>query len=353
MSHRIRLTGDRRRGRVAGGALAAAALAAAAIASAGASAADEPVTAESPATVDRIATPDGTPNKGTRAPEKPDLGTILPSAEFEQASFEAAGVGLRNQPQGEITINGVKGRPIKTFVYWAEITNADSSPGSRLSIARTSPPNPIASVTVVGTPVGQGPSPCWGGDRLTVYRGTIPSFVARGNGTYTIKPRRRGSSIKGESPWPGLLDPPYLEGASLVMVYPADDSSVSVFDGAVDGVPGLSGKMFFGTSNHVLERNVRSQGGPALFAEIGADGQTGGGHDGFAAGEVTRLNGVDIAGGKSGKGSDWDGDDGNPLPQLWDTHIHDVTGVLGAKSVKVEVEAGSDCLTHIANVIAG
>jgi hypothetical protein len=139
------------------------------------------------------------------------------------------------------------------------------------------------------------------------------------------------------------------------MIYPATLSTVSVFDEAVGGARGLSGNMFFGTSDYVLQRNIGARHNGALFAEIGADGQTGFGHATFPAaiGEVTRFNGVDIAGGKSGKGSDWDGDDGNPLPQLWDTHIHDVDGSPGQTRDKVEVEAGGDCLTHIANVIAG
>lgn len=350
----IRLSRNRRHRRVAGGALATAALAAVAIAGTGASAADEQVITDPG--VDQMATLLGTPDKGTKRPESPDLGTILASAEFTEASFEAAGVGLRNQSHGAITIAGVKGRPIKTFVYWADITTSTGSvPSSRLRITRTRPtPSsaPWPTTTVTGVPMGQGPSPCWGGDTLTVYRGTVTSSVANGNGTYIVQPSTRGSSIGGESPWQSVLTPPYHEGASLVMIYPGD-KSVSVFDQAVDRAPALSGNMFWGTSNHVLERGIPSQGGAGLFAEIGAGGQTGEGHDGYSSGEVTRLNGEDIAGGNSGKGSDWDGDDGNPLPQLWDTHVHDMWDAPGTTQDKVQVVADRDCVTHIANVIAG
>jgi hypothetical protein len=349
MSRHIPLSGHRRYRRVAGGALATAALAAVVIASAGASAADEPVEA-----VNEMAVVLGTPSQGKAEGAVTDIGTILPSAEFKGASFEAAGVGLRNQARGGITINGVQGTPITTFVYWAEITGPNDRParGSTLRISRTSP-GTATTATVFGTPIGHGPSPCWGGDRLTVYRGTVKPTVATGNGTYDVLLDFPGSSTKGESPWQAFPGTPLIEGASLVMVYPANDSSVSVFDRAVDKAPPLSGRMFFSVSGHELARSVPSMGGRALFAEIGADGQTGGGHDGFATGEVTRLNGKDIAGGNSGKGSDWDGDDGNPLPQLWDTHVHDVTGILDSTFDKVEVQAGGDCLTHIANVIAG
>jgi hypothetical protein len=110
----------------------------------------------------------------------------------------------------------------------------------------------------------------------------------------------------------------------------------------------------------VLQRDTPSRGRIALFAENGADGQTGSGHDRNLAGEITSFNGTEVAGGNPGtaggglgKGSDWDGDDGNPLPQLWDTHVHDVGGLLDATTDKVEISSSDDCVTHVANVIAG
>lgn len=52
---------------------------------------------------------------------------------------------------------------------------------------------------------------------------------------------------------------------------------------------------------------------------IGADGQRGCGHDNFASNELTYFNSTLIAG-PTVAASDWDGDDGLTLPQLWDTH---------------------------------
>ena len=54
--------------------------------------------------------------------------------------------------------------------------------------------------------------------------------------------------------------------------------------------------------------------------------------------------------------SDWNGADGAPLPQVWDTHSHDVTGDLATGTNPVQIidpftSPGGDCTIGIANVL--
>jgi hypothetical protein len=347
---RLHLTPSRGDGtprRIAGGAVAAIALAGLAIAGAVPGIADE-----------TGARPDGAGSSVGGSPARAvDLGTIRPSLEFRDASFVASGVGLRNQARGGITISGATGTPLATYVYWASITE-DAPSSSAVRVTRTSP-GPQLTTSVKGTVVGRGPSPCWAGTTLTVFRGPVNATVATGNGTYEIELVQPGVLTGGQDPWDVTPPPgaPYAEGASMLVVYPDRRSSVSVFDRSANGGATLAGQMFLGNSGYTLERNIPSAGPIARFAEIGADGQTGQGHRAFGAtavGQTTTFNGRDVAGGDSGKGSDWDGDDGNPLPQLWDTHIHDVRGLLGDTIDTVAITSQvPDCLSYVASVIAG
>ena len=51
--------------------------------------------------------------------------------------------------------------------------------------------------------------------------------------------------------------------------------------------------------------------------------------------------------------SDWNGSDGKPLPQLWDTAGHDIAGLVssGANGIDVEIITGDDCVTTVANLV--
>ncbi len=82
---------------------------------------------------------------------------------------------------------------------------------------------------------------------------------------------------------------------------------------------------------------------------VGADGQRGQGHDNTASNELSFFNNNQIAGPPVAS-SDWDGSDGWPLVQLWDTHTHRVT--LKGDVSQVDYQAGgNDCLVPVAFVI--
>jgi hypothetical protein len=95
------------------------------------------------------------------------------------------------------------------------------------------------------------------------------------------------------------------------------------------------------TANYVL---VSPGLGAGTFTMIGADGQRGGGHDNAASNELSFFDGAQIAGPPIAA-SDWDGSAGWPLPQLWDTHTHNVR--IGNAVSKVRYQAGADCLVPV------
>ena len=51
--------------------------------------------------------------------------------------------------------------------------------------------------------------------------------------------------------------------------------------------------------------------------------------------------------------SDWNGSDGKPLPQLWDTAGHYIAGLVStaATDIDVEIITGDDCVTTVANLV--
>jgi hypothetical protein len=287
------------------------------------------------------------------APAAVNAGTLNWSVQYANASFGTGGVGLRNRGEGAIQISGVSG-PIKgARIYWAVITQgAPTTAVNRIEIKRGATGSTFT--TLVGAPIGTGATPCWHGDRTTVYRGVIPLSIATGNGLYIVrlKPGANGSTAGG-SPW-ALPSPPLplFEGASIVIVG-TGTSRVAIYDA------GLAGKMFFDQLSYRLNLPVTVVGSSeVLLHTIGADGQIGTGVKAAAstAGEITTLNGVKIAGPGSPAPGDWNGSVAAPLPQLWDNVTHDVTTAAKANSASTlmtfGVKALGDCVVTVANVMS-
>jgi hypothetical protein len=116
---------------------------------------------------------------------------------------------------------------------------------------------------------------------------------------------------------------------------------------------GLAGQEFSDTLSYDLDGVPTPPGTfTSIFTELGADGQIGTSLSTGLALETTSLNGNLIAGPGSGyNDSDWNGTDGVPLNQLWDTHSHDVEGDLLAGANTVTIASQGDCLVTIANVL--
>ena len=285
------------------------------------------------------------------------LGSINPTEKYTEAAYSTGGVGLRNRGAGNIAISGVT-TPVKAaYVYWAVITSgAAPTADTSIKIQRLAP-TPISAVTTVkGTSMGVGSTPCWGGDRITIFRGSVPMSVANGNGSYQIElePGASGTTGGADPSLSAIL--PLFEGASLVVVGKGS-ATVTLYD------TNLAGHTFASTTgiSYTLELPTAAPGTLALFDDIGADGQHGVGRKAEVnyAEKYTRINSKLIAGpGSPYVDTDWNGSAGLPLTQLWDDTGHDITETApkGTKTLDVDFSGASgsqyDCLTTVANVVS-
>jgi hypothetical protein len=247
-------------------------------------------------------------------------------------------------------VSGVTGPIKRALLYWAVITQgAPTVTASNVYLRKGS----FGSVTnIPGAAIATGQSPCWLGDRITVYRANVPTTIANGNGLYSIVLRPgANATTNGVSPWL-TSNPPLFEGASLVIIG-TGSARVSVYD------VGLAGRMFFDTLSYQLNTISVANATEVLFHSIGADGQIGVDTLAYSAtaGEITYLNSRRIAGpGSPANDGDWNGAAAGPLPQLWDNTTHDVTSQARAGStppiLPFFVYAPDDCLVTVANVLS-
>jgi hypothetical protein len=291
----------------------------------------------------------GRPGANAVAPASVAVGLVNHSIRYTGASFATGAVGLRNRSEGGIEVSGFTG-PVKlALLYWAVITNgAPTAAHSNVYFRKSGG----SFVNIAGSQVGVGQSPCWAGNRTTVYRGVVPSSVANGNGHYIILLRAGANgSTAGQSPWVSSV-PPLVEGASLVIIG-TGVSTVSVYD------VGFAGRMFFDLLTYQLNSVSVANAVEVLFHNIGADGQIGNGVGAIfeASRETTTLNGRTVAGPDSpANDSDWNGAVAGPLPQLWDNSTHWVTtqARAGATPTRLPfvVNAPDDCLVTVANIVS-
>ena len=100
----------------------------------------------------------------------------------------------------------------------------------------------------------------------------------------------------------------------------------------------------------------------AKFTLVGADGQVGGGlTTSFpVTAETSFFDGTQIAGPPAGgtpppslnANSDWNGEDGHPLNQLWDTRTHIAPIKEGAQSASIRYVSQGDCLVVVAFMLS-
>jgi hypothetical protein len=276
------------------------------------------------------------------------------------AQFASGGVGLRNRGTGAIGISGVL-TPVKAaFIYWALITSGPAPIADQSIMVQRLSPGPASAVIIVaGTNVGTGRQPCWAGDTITVFRGSVPTSVATGNGLYKVTLLSGASgSTSGGDPWVGTPALPLVDGASIVIVGTSPSTqTVVIYDVGLAGVtfqgnPGISYSLILPTA---------ASGALTLFDNIGADGQQGTSRKALSGygDEITKINGKLVAGpGSLYNDSDWNGSSARPLPQLWDDTGHDITVATPSGTNRLNVtiankgEAGSDCLTPVANIVS-
>jgi hypothetical protein len=265
---------------------------------------------------------------------------VQPGRRFQFADHVANGVAMRNRTEGTIHLRGapVPSRVLAALLYF------NFSDGSREGERNV--PVLFNANKIVAQKTGDHDDPCWGMVGNHSYVADVTPFVPIGghlNQDYQVVFHFDAeTSTTGQNPW-GSVEAQKVraEGATLIIVYRTQDTTGSVF--VYDA---LNNSMFSGTAQFdLLHPNL---GGAGRFTMVGADGQRGGGHDNGASNELTFFNGNQIAGPPVAS-SDWDGSDGWPLPQLWDTHTHNVR--LGGSVSMVRYQASGDCLVLVAFVI--
>ncbi len=262
----------------------------------------------------------------------------------------ASGVGLRNKGAGVIRLRGV---PVTAqaeagILYFGIICNGPC-PFSQVVNFQGNPVTAIKIATAT--------QPCWFGTEYGAYSVDVTPLLSNPiNDDYFVD-SVPSNLTDGSDPWvtPGT-SAPLAEGASLVVVY--SDQSLSpgivyVNDGAV---------FFAGTVDIDNPVSPPLPGSSRRFTAIGADGQVGSstaasptisGEKTFigpTGGSLTQISGP---GSTQNQDSDWNGHDGVPLNQLWDTNTHSFFNILpaGTTSYRVEYQSFGDCMDWTAHVL--
>jgi hypothetical protein len=284
----------------------------------------------------------------------------------------AAGTGLRNFVSGTIRLRGIPAGStvVRAFLYSAMICVSTTNCPTSIAIE-------FEGRTITSTRICTGTNPCWAGGPIAAYRadvtglmpGTTAAAVANKviNGDYQISGFPSNAAERdGRDPWvPPTANVPKGEGATLVVVYsnPSLPTTGRVY--IHNGCDTFSGTL---NVTNTLATAAPSPLTFVKFTRFGADGQSGGGTSAspLLTNETTFFGGpsaacasatlTQIAGDGSlhNRDSDWNGSDGGPVNQLWDTRTDTVTGRLGAAAANycVRYVASGDCITAIGYVLS-
>jgi hypothetical protein len=262
----------------------------------------------------------------------------------------ANGTGARNTGYGNIRLRGVPpgAVPVRAFLYWGVIMNA---------------PPPSMSVLFKGTPVkgqliGTGMS-CWCGGTFAAYRASVIALINPGINSDYLVSRIPSAITDGRDAWDAPCALPLAQGASLVVLYahPSVPPAARVFinDGA----------SFFAAGINNIFNPLPAPVPPYAqlkHTRLGADGQVGFSST-FSALPITdertflgpALTQIKGPASPFNGDSDWNGDDGTPLNQLWDTHTDRFTKQLvpvGSFNYLVRYTANGDCIYAVAHVLS-
>lgn len=264
----------------------------------------------------------------------------------------AAGTGTRNAGYGTIHLQGAPDGAVvvRATLYWA---NLEVAPAPTQTIF-------FQGQAVTGNLIGTTIQTCWNG--ATVFAAysasVVPLIYPAIDGDYQVA-GLPSFITSGRNPWANPnrpthdLSPPMTQGASLVVEYshPAVPIGARVYT--------HTGPWFFGGNTLTLTHALTPPlplGGFLRHTRLGGDGQVGSGVTpiGGVPADSTFINGVQIKGpGAVNQDSDWNGGDGAPLNQLWDTNTSDVTGTIavGAPTYTVTYTAPNDCVGVVAHVL--
>lgn len=260
----------------------------------------------------------------------------------------AAGIGTRNAGYGTI---GLRGLPQGSIVlYSALYFGTIYGPGQPIpAVVPIIFQGNIVYAFLIGTSV----QPCWvPGGRFAAYRAFVTPMVP-GNGDYSVR-RLPSFLTDGRNPWAGSpTTTPLSEGASLVVIYSHQSVPLDSFVQIHHVNQMFSANL---TVTHFLFLPV-NHNYSLKHTRLGADGQEGFGlfHSMPITDERTYINLLQIKGTGSSldKDSDWNGYDGEPLNQLWDTHTMSIRYSIpnGATFYTVRYISRGDCIVPVAHVL--
>ena len=281
-------------------------------------------------------------------------------------SHVANGIGTRNTGHGTILLRGAPvsngpSTPVRAFLYWSQIVNTATTPFTQVVNFNGN--------KGTGFRIGTGPNPCWGsGQNLVAYRAPVLPYILPGiNGDYSVSGLPSGNTT-GEDPWnPTTFTFPLSEGASLVVLY--THSSVPAGTWTQIHHPINFTTSVAGTFNYNHFLNLPIQTAAMRHTRIGADGQVGSGLrniicfsdeatllSGPFGSAFTQLRGHATTNARGSRDTDWNGQDGEPLNQLWDTHTLDLpSGVITPSpfttNYQVRYRTSCDCIVPVVHVL--
>lgn len=269
----------------------------------------------------------------------------------------ANGVGTRNAGFGTIRLRGVTpgSVAVRAYLYWGTIQAA----AAPLQIVC------FNGQRVRGQLIGTAVPSCWGPGVFCAYRASVIALLTPGiNADYKVS-CMPSSLVDGRDPWDRCVGPvpaplPLSEGATLVVVYAnrciPRTAQLFINNGAaffaVGGIninnpfpPGIllkpytnlkhtrlggDGQVGASTFSNSPITDERSFLGPPFFTQI--------------KGRFSPFN----------WDSDWNGDDGGPLNQLWDTHTDSFGQILtpGIANYIVRYTANGDCVFAVAHILS-
>lgn len=261
----------------------------------------------------------------------------------------ANGVGTRNSRSNTIRLRGVPpgAVAVRAFLYWGTL-QAAAAPTQTIVFRGSA---------VTGTLIGTAAPTCWGPGVFAAYRASVIALLAPGINSDYVVTGIPTSIADGRDPWSGAAPLPLSEGASLVVVY----AHASVPPGAQVFIN--NGAAFF---FNII--NINNPLGGVLnpytrlkHTRIGGDGQVGSSTSSILPVATERtfigppfFTQIKGAGSPFNGDSDWNGDDGAPLNQLWDTHTDSFGQILtpGIGNYVVRYTAGGDCIFAVAHVLS-
>jgi hypothetical protein len=281
----------------------------------------------------------------------------------------AAGCSLRNFDSCTIRLRGIPtgSTVLGAFLTWGMICASTTACPSTVDIE-------FQGRTITSRRICIGSQPCWvAGALFAAYvvevTGLMPGTSAAPlankviNGDYLVSsiPSNPTDRLGGDPFVPATTALPKAEGATLVVVI----SNPGLAAGWVSMHLGCD--FFSGTLTVVNALAIATPAAVsfAKFTRFGADGQVGSSTDAspiisnektyFKAPGDAVCSAPQIAGDGSleDRDSDWNGHDGKPLNQLWDTHTTNVTPYVapGVFSYCVKYVSLGDCMNAVGYVL--